>query len=235
MTRDIVSIDADKCIGCGLCAEACQEGAIQMVDGKARLMRDDYCDGLGHCLPSCPTDAISIVRREADDFDEEAVRRNQEGSAQAPLSCGCPGVEAKAIPVSAQVAADAAPAPNAQSQLRQWPVQIQLAPVQAPYFEGAHLLVAADCAAYAYGSFHRRFMKNRVTLIGCPKLDPVDYRQKLGAIIKQNSIKALTIVRMSVPCCGGLERAAMDALQSSGKFIPWQVVTITTDGDIQED
>ena len=235
MTRDIVSIDADKCIGCGLCADACQEGAIQMVDGKARLMRDDYCDGLGHCLPSCPTDAISIVRREADDFDEEAVRRNQEGAAQAPLSCNCPGVEARSIPVPIEASADTVTAQNTQSMLRQWPVQIQLAPVQAPYFEGAHLLVAADCAAYAYGNFHRRFMKNRVTLIGCPKLDPVDYRQKLGAIIRQNDIKSLTIVRMSVPCCGGLEHAAREALQASGKFIPWQVVTLTTEGDITED
>lgn len=235
MKRDIVSIDADKCIGCGLCAEACREGAIQMMDGKARLMRDDYCDGLGHCLPSCPTDAITIVSREADEFDEEAVKRNQQGAAQAPISCGCPGIEAKVIPVIDGVIAEPVPAQTMPSQLRQWPVQIQLAPVQAPYFDGAHLLVAADCAAYAYGNFHKRFMKNHVTLIGCPKLDPVDYREKLGAIIKRNNIKSLTIVRMTVPCCGGLERAATEALQSSGKFIPWQVVTVTTEGDIIED
>ncbi len=235
MKRDIVSIDADKCVGCGLCAEACREGAIQMVDGKARLMRDDYCDGLGHCLPSCPTDAISIVQREADEFDEEAVKRNLAGAAQAPISCGCPGIEAKAISVAQSAADESAPALNTQSQLRQWPVQIQLAPIQAPYFDGAHLLVAADCAAYAYGNFHKRFMKNRVTLIGCPKLDPVDYREKLGAIIKRNNIKSLTIVRMTVPCCGGLERAATEALQQSGKFIPWQVVTVSTEGDIVEE
>lgn len=235
MKRDIVSIDENKCIGCGLCAQACQEGAIQMVDGKARLMRDDYCDGLGHCLPSCPTDAITIVSREADEFDEEAVKRNLEGAALAPVSCGCPGIDAKAIPVAEGTSAEPLPAQTVQSQLRQWPVQIQLSPVQAPYFDGAHLLIAADCAAYAHGNFHKRFMKNRVTLIGCPKLDPVDYREKLSAIIKRNDIKSLTIVRMTVPCCGGLERAAREALQSSGKFIPWQVVTITTEGDITED
>ena len=235
MKRDIVSIDADKCIDCGLCADACQEAAIQMVDGKARLMRDDYCDGLGHCLPSCPTDAISIVQRDADAFDEEAVKRNQEKLAQAPLACGCPGSASRAIPAAGETSEVSAPAQNTQSQLRQWPVQIQLAPVQAPFFEDAHLLVAADCAAYAYGNFHKRFMKNRITLIGCPKLDAVNYREKLGAIIKHNAIKSLTIVRMSVPCCGGLECAAIQALQDSGKFIPWQVVTLTTEGNVIED
>ncbi len=236
MKREIVHIDEALCNGCGLCATACQEGAIQMIDGKARLVRDDYCDGLGHCLPSCPTGAISIIVREADAFDEEAVKQNQAMQAQqeAPLACGCPGSESRSLQTAAAPVAEQPAAPAA-SQLRQWPVQIQLAPVNAPYFAGAHLLVAADCAAYAYGDFHKRFMKNRVTLIGCPKLDNVNYAQKLTEIIKHNSIKSLTIVRMEVPCCGGLERAAVKALQDSGKFMPWQVVTLTTDGHIKDD
>lgn len=226
VTRDIVEIDADKCIGCGLCVDACQEGAIQMRDGKAVLVRDDYCDGLGHCLPSCPADAITIVRREAAPFDEAAVQANMAANAPA----GCPGCAPKA--------AAQAPAPEATeagpvgSRLTNWPVQLQLAPVNASYFQGADLLVAADCAAFSHGDFHRRFIRNRVTLIGCPKLDQADYRGKLTAILAGNDIRSLTVVRMQVPCCGGLERAALTALEQSGKRIPVQVVTLTTEGDI---
>lgn len=211
MIRKIIQIDEDKCNGCGLCAEACHEDAIGMVDGKARLLRDDYCDGLGDCLPTCPTNAITFVEREAAAYDEEAVKRNQ---------------------AKKEAAAPEAPASTASSELRQWPVQIKLAPVNAPYFNGANLLVAADCTAYAYARFHQDFMKGKVTLIGCPKLDSVDYSEKLTEIIRQNDIKNVTIVRMEVPCCGGLEHAVKESLQNSGKFIPWQVVTISTDGQI---
>lgn len=236
MKRSIVHIDEEKCNGCGACAEACQEGAIQMVEGKARLMRDDYCDGLGHCLPSCPTDAISIIEREADAFDEEAVRQNQAAAAAAAAASavpsGCAGARAASIP---QAAPAEAAAPAAATQLRQWPVQLQLAPLTADYYQDANLLVAADCAAYAYGGFHNRFMKNRVTLIGCPKLDDAQYADKLCEILKRNRIKSMTVVRMEVPCCGGIERAAVTALQQSGKFIPWQIVTLTTDGHIVEE
>lgn len=202
-----------------------------MVNGKARLMRDDYCDGLGDCLPACPVNAISFVEREAAAYDEAAVKANQAAKAQAgdPAPCGCPGTRAKAI---ARAAAPAQDAVAVESQLSQWPVQIKLAPVRAPYFNGANLLVAADCTAFAYGDFHNRFIRNHATLIGCPKLDAVEYAEKLTEIIRQNEIKSLTIARMEVPCCGGLEAAAKQALQASGKFIPWQVVTISTDGRI---
>lgn len=236
MQRQMIRIDEALCNGCGACAAACKEGAIGMVDGKARLLRDDYCDGLGNCLPVCPTGAISFEIREAAAFDEEAaLRHSQKGEsacgekeAEAPLLCGCPGSQSRAFkPASEPLAADFAP-----SQLRQWPVQIKLAPVKAPYFEGARLLVAADCSAYAYGDFHRRFLKGHVCLIGCPKLDEGDYTEKLAQIIAKNEIKSLSVVRMEVPCCGGLERAAVKALQLSGKFIPWQVVTLSTEGKI---
>lgn len=228
MIRRIIEIDEDKCVGCGLCAEACHEGAIGMVDGKAKLLRDDYCDGLGDCLPTCPTGAITFVEREAAAYDEAAVKAAQEKKNALP--CGCPGTHAKQIqPVQEECPAEES---AVNSQLRQWPVQIQLVPVNAPYFSGADLLVAADCSAYAYGNFHNKFMKNRITLIGCPKLDNVDYSEKLTAIIRENDIKSVTIVRMEVPCCGGLEHAVKTALQTSGKFIPWNVVTISTDGCI---
>lgn len=231
--RKIIKIDEDKCNGCGLCATACHEGAIAMVEGKATLLRDDYCDGLGNCLPVCPTGAIAFEEREALPFDEAAVKANQAG--EVPLPCGCPGSQARAIdrPQAALAAEGQAEAP--QSQLRQWPVQIKLVPVNAPYFNNAALLVAADCAAYAHGNFHTRFMKNKVTLIGCPKLDEGDYSEKLTEILRGNDIKSVTVVRMEVPCCGGIEQAVKAALKNSGKLIPWQVVTVGTDGAILED
>ena len=205
MIRRIIEIDEDKCNGCGACAAACHEGAIGMVDGKAKLLRDDYCDGLGDCLPTCPTGAIRFVEREAAAYDEQAVLENQK---------------------------KAAPAGIQPSQLAQWPCQIKLVPVNAPYFQGAKLLIAADCTAYAYANVHQEFMRGKVTIIGCPKQDDVDYSEKLTQILENNDIKSVTILRMEVPCCGGLEMAAKKALKESGKFIPWQVVTISIDGKI---
>ena len=237
MIRKIIRIDEEKCSGCGACASACHEGAIGMVNGKAKLLRDDYCDGLGDCLPVCPTGAITFTEREAAAYDEAAVLANkqQKAAQQAPLPCGCPGSQSRTISRQGQEEACDAPAAGARpSRLSQWPVQIKLAPVNAPYFDGAKLLIAADCSAYAYGDFHRRFIKGHITLVGCPKLDGVDYSQKLTEIIRNNDIQSVTIVRMEVPCCGGLEHAAKQALQNSGKFIPWQVVTISTDGRILE-
>ena len=229
MIRKIIQIDHDKCNGCGACAAACHEGAIAMVEGKARLMRDDYCDGLGDCLPACPTGAISFVMREAAAYDEAAVLAAK-AKKEETLPCGCPGTAAKAIH---RQEASAACAPQ-QSQLRQWPVQIQLAPVNAPWFDGADVLVAADCTAYAYGNFHQEFIRGRVTLVGCPKLDSVDYSEKLTEILKANHIRSVTVVRMEVPCCGGMVNAVKKALQLSGKSIPCDVVTISTDGRILE-
>lgn len=239
MIRKIVKIDQDKCNGCGACAAACHEGAIGMVDGKARLLRDNYCDGLGACLPACPTGAITVEEREADAYDEEAVKAAQaEKTAAAPakLPCGCPGSNARRIAHGAAAVSEAScvPLSPSESQLSQWPVQIKLVPAKAPYFDGADLLVAADCTAYAYGAFHRDFIKKRVTLIGCPKLDQGDYSEKLTAIIRDNDIKSVTVVRMEVPCCGGIEAAVKKALQQSGKFIPWQVVTLSLDGRVLE-
>lgn len=264
MIRKIIKIDEEKCNGCGACAAACHEGAIEMINGKAKLTREDYCDGLGNCLPACPADAISFEEREAPAYDEAAVLAAQKKKIPETLPCGCPGTQAKAIERensasghfhpsqeirnensacgcpgtrskairrdgSACSTTNAAPAI---SQLAQWPVQIKLVPVNAPYFDGANLLIAADCSAYAYGNFHAEFIRNHITLIGCPKLDEDDYAEKLTQIIANNNIKSVTITRMEVPCCSGIENAAKRALQASGKFIPWRVVTISTDGKI---
>ena len=261
MIRRIIKINEEKCNGCGICAAACHEGAIGMVDGKAKLLRDDYCDGLGDCLPACPTGAITFEEREAAAYDEAAVKAkaakemgaagpvHTAGHSEAPLPCGCPGSQSRAIPrpsTNAEPSADRSNAETAPdedrkgcsavltSQLSQWPVQIKLVPVKAPYFNGAKLLIAADCTAYAYANFHSEFIKGKITLIGCPKLDSVDYSEKLTEIIKNNDIKSLTVVRMEVPCCGGIEHAAKNALLASGKFIPWQIVTISTDGQIPD-
>ncbi|MGN0158776.1 MAG: 4Fe-4S binding protein [Brotaphodocola sp.] len=227
MLRRIIEIDEDMCNGCGACADACHENAIAMVNGKAKLMRDDYCDGLGDCLPACPTGAISFVEREAAAYDEAAVL-TAKAKQKAQLSGGCPGSTPKAIhrPDFSNINVPQ------QSELRQWPIQIKLAPVNAPWFDHAKLLVAADCTAYAYSNFHQDFIKGHITLIGCPKLDSVDYAEKLTEILRSNDIRSVTIVRMEVPCCGGLENALKKALQNSGKFIPWNVVTVSTDGRI---
>ena len=229
MKRRIIEIDQNKCNGCGACAAACHEGAIAMVNGKAQLMRDDYCDGLGDCLPACPTGAITFVEREAAAYDAEAVKENmmkkRGGGHQ-----GCPGSRLMTINRDESAASPSQPT-EMQSRLRQWPVQIKLVPVNAPYFDGAKLLIAADCTAYAYAAFHERFIKGHITLVGCPKLDSVDYSEKLTEIIRENDIKSVTVVRMEVPCCGGLELMVKNALQSAGKWIPWQVVTISCAGE----
>lgn len=232
MLRKIIHIDEDKCNGCGACANACHEGAIGMVDGKAKLLRDDFCDGLGDCLPACPTGAITFVEREAAEYNEAAVKASKAEKNGGTLPCGCPGTHSKRIERHDRPECGEESHVHARSMLSQWPVQIKLVPVNAPYFDGARLLVAADCTAYAYGAFHEDFIKNHITLVGCPKLDSVDYSEKLTEIIRTNDIKSVTVVRMEVPCCGGLENAVKKALQSSGKFIPWQVVTISTDGRI---
>ena len=231
MIRKIIKIDEEKCNGCGACAMACHEGAIDMINGKAKLTREDYCDGLGDCLPACPTNAISFEEREAPAYNEEAVLKSKQKN-QATLPCGCPGTQSKAI--ERKKAINASNSFTADSQLMQWPVQIKLVPVNAPYFDNANLLVAADCTAYAYGNFHNEFIHNRITIIGCPKLDQGDYTEKLTQIIANNNIKSITVVRMEVPCCGGIENAVKIALQLSGKFIPWQIVIISTDGRIIE-
>jgi len=230
MIRKIIKIDEEKCNGCGACASACHEGAIEMIDGKAKLTREDYCDGLGDCLPACPTNAISFEEREASAYDEAAVLAAKKQKEQAVLPCGCPGTQSKSI--KRESCDCSAPVQNVTSKLSQWPVQIKLVPVNAPYFDGANLLIAADCTAYAYGNFHNEFIRNHVTLIGCPKLDTTDYAEKLTEIIKNNNIKSVTVTRMQVPCCGGIENAVKRALMASGKFIPWRVVTISTDGRI---
>ena len=225
MIRRIITIDEEKCNGCGLCAKACHEGAIDMVDGKATLLREDYCDGLGDCLPACPMNAISFEMREAPAYNEAAVLAAKK--AKESLPCGCPGSACKAI----QPAAPAADA-EVPSQLANWPVQIKLAPVNAPYFNGADLLIAADCTAYAYGNFHSKFMQGKVVLIGCPKLDAVNYAEKLSQIFLYNDIRSITVTRMTVPCCGGLPFAVKNALEMSGKKIPLNVITISPDGQI---
>ena len=231
MLRKIIQIDSEKCNGCGACAAACHEGAIAMVDGKARLMRDDYCDGLGDCLPHCPTDAITFVERKAAAYDEEAVKKNM--AAQGRVYKGrphtCPGSRARSLAPNEEGPAAAADVPAA-SQLSQWPVQIKLVPPHTPYFNGAKLLIAADCTAYAYARFHEDFIKGHITLIGCPELDDIDYSEKLTEILRQNDIREISLVRMEVPCCGGLEMAAKKALQQSGRDIPMNVYTISLDG-----
>lgn len=234
MKRKIININEELCNGCGACADACHEGAIGMIDGKAKLLRDDYCDGLGDCLPVCPVNAISFEVREAAAYDEKAVMAN---SAQ-KMPCGCPGTLAKTIqrqntsPEVSDTASKADAGQSADSQLQQWPVQIKLAPVNAPYFNGARLLIAADCTAYAYAGFHEKFIKDHITLIGCPKLDSIDYSEKLAEIIRTNEIKSISVVRMEVPCCGGIENAVKTALINSGKMIPWSITVISTDGKI---
>ena len=244
MKRQIIHIDQEKCNGCGACAAACHEGAIAMIGGKATLMRDDYCDGMGDCLPHCPTGAITFEQREAAPYNEAAVQAAKaHKAAHAPHSCPgsapktmhvCPGSMAKALHPADAAGESTAPTMTP-SQLRQWPVQIRLVPINAPYFAGAKLLIAADCTAYAYAAFHERFIRGHITLVGCPKLDSADYSEKLTEIIRENNIKSVTVVRMEVPCCGGLELAAKKALQQSGKFIPWQVVTVTVDGRLVEE
>lgn len=228
MVRKIIKIDQEKCNGCGACAAACHEGAIEMINGKAVLTREDYCDGLGDCLPACPTGAITFEEREAPAYDHEAVQRAKK--AVTPLPCGCPGTQARAIRRDAAVTSVCHE--TIQSQLNQWPCQIKLVPIHAPYLNNADLLIAADCTAFAYGDFHRRFMRDRITLIGCPKLDEGDYADKLSQIFALNTVKSVTVLRMEVPCCGGIENAVKRAINASGKDIPLQVVTVTTDGQI---
>ena len=233
MIRKIIKINLEECNGCGLCATACHEGAIGIVNGKAKLLRDDYCDGLGDCLPVCPTGAITFEEREADEYNEEVVKKRiklMKMEKQEKLACGCAGIHSKMIehkenPVNYVNIVN--------NELKQWPVQIKLVPVNAPYFENADLLIAADCSAYAYGDFHNKFMKNRITLIGCPKLDEGDYSKKLTEIIKQNNIKSVMVVRLEVPCCGGIENAVKTALKDSGKMIPWQIITLSSNGRIK--
>lgn len=244
MIRKIVEINRDLCNGCGACAHACHEGAIAIINGKAKLIKDDYCDGLGDCLPSCPTNAISIIERDAVEYDEEAVKqRIEEKKNTLQINGGsvhmCPGTMGKVFKRNEYdnelTGKKSLTSFNDKSRLMQWPVQIKLVPINAHYFENANLLIAADCTAYAYANFHEEFIKNHITLIGCPKLDENDYSQKLGQIIKSNDIKSVKIVRMEVPCCGGLEKATIQAMKNSGKMIPWQIVTITCDGKIKED
>lgn len=224
MPRKTIQIDSGKCIGCGLCVNACQQGVIEIIDGKAQVVRDDYCDGLGNCLPVCPVEAIQFSEGDA------AAPPTPQAEPGKPVAFACPGMQTKRIERPQQSAAVSAERPP--SELNQWPVQIKLAPVRAPYFHHADLLIAADCTAYAYAAFHQQFMRNRITLIGCPKLDMTDYTEKLSAIMTENDIKSVTIVRMEVPCCAGIEQAAVQALKNSGKFLPWQVVTLSTDGRI---
>lgn len=235
MKRRIVKIDEEKCNGCGLCISACHEGALELINGKAKLISESYCDGLGDCLPECPVGAISIEERDASAYDEDAVKErmaNRNILNEHQLACGCPGTHARSIERKDSLGQENRRPAVEQSQLRQWPCQIQLVPVNAPYFDNAHLLIAADCTAFAYADFHQSFMRNKITLVGCPKLDDVDYAEKLAAILKYNDIKSVSVLRMEVPCCGGIVGAVKKALINSGKMIPWSVTTITTDGNI---
>ena len=242
MLRKIITIDEEKCNGCGLCVSACHEGAIGLIAGKAVLLRDDYCDGLGNCLPLCPTGAIGFEEREALAYNEKEViknmvlKENEQNKNNAyeneTLPCGCPGTEIKTIQRETPLPTKEPQVQTMSSQLAQWPIQIKLVPVNAPYFDDAHLLVAADCAAYTYGNFHNDFMRKRITLIGCPKLDNEDYSKKLTDILRANNIKSVTVVRMEVPCCGGIVEAVKTALMDSGEMIPWQIVTVSTDGNL---
>lgn len=224
MIRRIIKIDEERCNGCGLCVDACHEGAIGLIDGKAKLLRDDYCDGLGDCLPTCPMNAISFEEREAAAYDEAAVLAAKKKKEEV-LPCGCPGTVCQSISPVLTKKSEEIP-----SQLTNFPVQIKLVPVNAPYFDEAELLIAADCTAYSYGNFHNEFMRNKVTLIGCPKLDGADYAEKLTEIFKHNKIRSITVVRMTVPCCGGLSHAVKTAIERSGKNIPYKIITISTDG-----
>ena len=235
MKRNIVKIHEDTCIGCGLCVNACQEGALEIVNGKAKLMSDSYCDGLGNCLPNCPVNAIEIIERDAEKFDKELVekRLNKKNKASEPMACGCPGQQAREIKHVEKEVIQSQKV-ELSSQLRQWPVQIKLVSPNAPYLDGAHLLIAADCTAFAYANIHEDFMKGKITLIGCPKLDEVDYSEKLTDIIKNNDIKSVTVLRMEVPCCTGIVNAVKTALINSSKMIPWGFKIVTTDGNLVE-
>lgn len=244
MIRRVIKINEKKCNGCGICVNACHEGAIGLVDGKAKLLRDDYCDGLGDCLPSCPTSAIAFEEREAVAYDEEAVKINMEKrkmeqknielNKDEKIALGCPGSQARMMNHKRIEVKDNTSDGQVVSQLNQWPVQIKLVSPNAMYLNNANLLIAADCTAYAYGDFHNKFIKNKITLIGCPKLDEGDYSEKLTTILKMNDIKSVTVVRMEVPCCGGIVNAVKTALKASDKMIPWQIVTISTNGEILE-
>ncbi len=229
MIRRIIRIDEEKCNGCGACAEACHEGAIRMVDGKAKLTREDYCDGLGDCLPACPAGAISFEEREAPAYDEQAVR------AAGNAAGGCPGSRTRIMDGDGEQETEPASPACPVSRLAQWPCQIKLVPAKAPFFDGARLLVAADCTAFACASVHEDFMKGKVTLIGCPKLDGVDYSEKLGAILAQNDVRSVTVLRMEVPCCGGLEYAVKKGIEESGKLLPWRVVTLSVGGKVLDE
>lgn len=238
MKRNIIKIDEYKCNGCGLCVTACHEGALQLINGKARLISESYCDGLGDCLPECPTGAIVLEKRETSEYDEEAVKKHMEKSKpqlEAAPPCGCPGTHAKLLAEKQLEATPVLSNENLQSQLGQWPCQLKLVPLNAPYLDNAHLLIAADCTAFAYPNIHQTFMRNKITLIACPKLDDIDYSGKLTAILKQHEIKSVSILKMEVPCCGGILQAVKKALSNSGKMIPWNVVTISTNGRILED
>lgn len=236
MKRKIIKIDEETCNGCGLCISGCHEGALEIINGKAKIVSDAYCDGLGACIPECPTGALTIEERDAVAFDEEAVKKYMEKEKNSPtqLECGCPGTHAIAIERKAKIVSPIKVA-EVESQLRQWPCQIKLVPVNAPYLNNAHLLVAADCTAYAYANVHQQFMKNKITVIGCPKLDETDYSEKLTKILESNEIKSVTVLRMEVPCCGGIVNYVKKALLNSEKMIPWSVVTISTDGNIIEE